>query len=1124
VKNPSLFCAWLALGTILAALPSRADEALRFEAEDCVVNKEAVLKDKSTPNHWMFWTTDTDAQRKWSGGSVLKSPEVKADRDSAEAGAPPLHLVVKGIPKGVYDVRVKRGRELAVSPDGQQWRRMDNDVVARDVQIDTGAYEFWVDDRYAAEKPEQRGASYLDWIVLERAAPLVRGVWNGDFEALADDKPLGWSLPQSESVAVAVAPAEGRAGRSALRLAVQPGDAIRCECQCRRPIPVTAGQSLLLSAWLKGRIQRAAAVTVDGLASGKLVKRLLGQAVLEDADQWTKYCGSFTVPEGVTEVLLSVRVSGPADLLIDDIALEPGTAPVRPGVKVQGWATTRVKEKVDRGVIALRTPQGVYVGWRLLDSDPTDVAFQVFRSVDGGQPVLVQPEPITRTCDLVDRAVPQQGEVVYRVVPQNGVQPAGEARLAPAVEGTPHLKIRLKEPDPVANRVAVADLDGDGAYDFVIKHPNQSIDPAGTYWRRPTDTYKLDAYTSRGEFLWRRDLGWSIETGVWYAPYIACDLDGDGCAEVITKTGEGDPRDEDGRVRTGPEWLTVIDGRTGRDVCRVPWPSRKGFAEYSRISRNQLAMAYLDGKTPCVLALRGTYCRMKVDAYQLVGGALQKLWSYDNATQPTSYWGQGAHTTRVADVDGDGRDEILLGSACLDDDGTPLWTTGRGHPDGAHLGDLLPSRPGLEVFYCVETAQAVDGGLCAVDAATGKSLWALQGPTRHVHSGGMCSDLDPALPGCECYGADIDKTKRSDRGWLFHIDGTLLGTGLRYGATAPTVFWDADLQREVFRGRIFKHDGGVLEARPESGKVVDLLGDWREEIISAAPGELRIYSTTLPAMDRRVCLTQDPIYRACVCMSSMGYETPPTISVPPAALAPNLNLRHVRDGDSHACRVVVSTPPGRAISGTLALRAEGPFTLASDRLSVDVQPGQVFTQTIALQGLPTGKPLTGRILAELKTQQGVLRGETWFELPGLAPPVAALTQAEAFSTQGGGQVQVRALDSTAKVKVISHWDQKGHFLQWSVDVPANGRYDLLLRYHAADKVTRRLCVDDAEVGEISFFATRGTGDRPQDWDEMTFVNSDGKPFTLKSGKHTIRLENTDGHALDLDYLGFSRGR
>ena len=484
----------------------------------------------------------------------------------------------------------------------------------------------------------------------------------------------------------------------------------------------------------------------------------------------------------------------------------------------------------------------------------------------------------------------------------------------------------------------------------------------------------------------------------------------------------------------------------------------------------------------------------------------------------------------MADVDGDGRNEVILGSACLDDDGTPLWTTGRGHPDGVYVGHLQPGRPGMQVFYNIETYQTLDGGLCMVDAARGTPLWALAGPTRHVHSNGICADIDPAVPGYQCYAADTDERKRSNRGWLFSADGKLLATGARYGASLPTIYWDADLRREILRDRIYHHDGGVLEARPERGKVVDLLGDWREEIISSAPGELRIYSTTLPAMDRRVCLLQDPLYRSCVCLSSMGYETSPTLSTPPSATAPNLSLTCVPNGEHPECRVVVSTPPGAALSGTLHLQCEGPFHLqshdpfqhASDRLEVNLQPGGIFEHTFAIEGLPKGKPVQGRILGQLHTEHDILRGEVWVELSGRPAPRNAVIEAPHFSAEGGGRVEVRTPPMSCGPESIRRWNQKGHYLEWSVDVPAAGRYLLYFHYHATEKVARRLAINGADFGSISFLATRGSGDKREDWDEVTFTDHEGQPFRLDRGRQTIRLENVDGHALDLDYLGFMR--
>jgi hypothetical protein len=177
-----------------------------------------------------------------------------------------------------------------------------------------------------------------------------------------------------------------------------------------------------------------------------------------------------------------------------------------------------------------------------------------------------------------------------------------------------------------------------------------------------------------------------------------------------------------------------------------------------------------------------------------------------------------------------------------------------------------------------------------------------------------------------------------------------------------------------------------------------------------------------------------------------------------------------------------------------------------------------------LQGITAGQPVTVRIVAQLKMGQDSLCGEVWVELPGIPAPVAFLAQAEAFSAEEGGHVQVRPLNDSAGGQAIWQWDRKGHFLQWSVDVPATNRYELLMRYHATDKATRRLAIDGADAGQLSFLATRGLGDKPQDWDEITFADQEGKPMRLERGRHTIRLENTDAHGLDLDYLGFARGR
>jgi len=551
-------------------------------------------------------------------------------------------------------------------------------------------------------------------------------------------------------------------------------------------------------------------------------------------------------------------------------------------------AAERVREKMDRGLIARPADKGaVYVGWRLLESDAPDVAFNLYRRTEGGQPVRLNAEPIRRTTDYTD-ASPPGGRATYilrAVVAGREGPPCGEASAAPADKPAPYLSIAL-DGRHTFQKVGIADLDGDGRYDFVLKQPNENIDPYEAYWKPSPDTYKLEAYRHDGKLLWRYDMGWAIERGIWYSPYVVYDLDGDGRAEVAVKSGQGDPRDQDWRVRAGPEHLTILDGLTGKPIARVDWPSREPFGDptgkgYNQASRNQLCVAYLDGKTPHLLVERGTYKQIILVAYRFSGGKLQEVWRWDNANLPGGYRGQGAHGMHAADVDADGKDEVVIGSAVIDDNGKELWTTGLGHPDHCYVGDIDPARPGLEIYYGLEKSQKEGNGMCLVDAATGKILWGHQGPTRHVHGQGLCSDIDPAHPGSECYSADTDAQKKYAWSRLRSAAGKVISEENLDGFAPRVVYWDADVQRELLRkGRIADYGGAAMPPRIEGAvvAVADILGDWREEIITTLPGEMRIYTTTIPAADRRPCLMTDPIYRMDVVVAAMGYYQSPMTS------------------------------------------------------------------------------------------------------------------------------------------------------------------------------------------------------------------------------------------------------
>ena len=224
-------------------------------------------------------------------------------------------------------------------------------------------------------------------------------------------------------------------------------------------------------------------------------------------------------------------------------------------------------ENLDRGLVALPRSDGqVYLGWRLLVSDPPDVAFQVARAEQAGGPwQILTKEPLKHACNFLD-ADPGGRTWYYRAEPTAS---QSSMRVSKPVRAVDHpggfLRIPLQG-NYRAQKVGLADFDGDGQLDYLVKQPDFNTDPYQQpgYWKKSEDTYKLEAYRHDGAFLWRYDMGWAIEEGIWYSPIVVYDLDGDGKAEVFCKAGEGDPREPTGHVRSGPEYLVVLDGLTGQ--------------------------------------------------------------------------------------------------------------------------------------------------------------------------------------------------------------------------------------------------------------------------------------------------------------------------------------------------------------------------------------------------------------------------------------------------------------------------------------------------------------------------------------------------------------------------------
>ncbi|GAA1616007.1 rhamnogalacturonan lyase [Actinoplanes couchii] len=581
----------------------------------------------------------------------------------------------------------------------------------------------------------------------------------------------------------------------------------------------------------------------------------------------------------------------------------PALAGHRPAtITVDGRQT----ERLDRGLVAVPTPDGVLVSWRLLADDRRHAAFDVFRN---GRKIFSEMRGRSNFLDV--RGKPGDR---YSVALRGGVR----SRPVTAWD-TDHLDIPLQKPGDTyrANDASIGDLDGDGQYEIVLKwDPDNSKDNSQS---GVTGEVFLDAYELDGTRLWRIGLGRNIRAGAHYTQFLVYDFDGDGRAEVVSKTADGttdgtgtvigdataDHRNTAGYVLTGPEFLTVFNGRTGAATTTIPYePARGDVCAWgdcygNRVDRFLASVAYLDGKHPSIVMARGYYTRTVLVAYDFAGGALTHRWTFDSNVAGKQYEGQGYHNLSPADVDGDGRDEIVYGALTIDDDGSVLHSTGLGHGDALHVGDLDPNRPGLEVFGVHESKSAAYG-METHDAATGTVL---HGQFTGIDTGrGASGDIDPAYPGEETWA--VGGAWNSPTGWLYSTDGTLISTDIP--AANFVLYWDGDLGREILdhdwdadagvgTGTIGKWDPAtrtttrLLTATGTSSNnytkgtpslQADLLGDWREEVLWRTDDStaLRLYSTPFPSRYGFTTLVQDKLYRLGVAWQNVAYNQPPHVS------------------------------------------------------------------------------------------------------------------------------------------------------------------------------------------------------------------------------------------------------
>lgn len=565
----------------------------------------------------------------------------------------------------------------------------------------------------------------------------------------------------------------------------------------------------------------------------------------------------------------------------------------------------RVMENLGRGVVAVPTEKGAFVSWRLLATDPEDIAFNVYRAYANENPVKLNKEPLTKGTNFGDLDADLKQELAYFVTPvlkKKEQNPSQRFMLSPSQSKNNFIAIPLKPIDGYkANDASVGDLDGDGAYEIILHRAGKGYDNSHDGF---TDPPILEAYKLDGTFLWRINLGINIREGAHYTQFMVMDLDGDGKAEIVCKTADGaidgagnvigdatkDWRNEKGRILAGPEFLTVFNGETGKAMATVDYiPTRVPIDGWGRGSRTDnvgnradrflAACAYLDGKLPSVIMCRGYYGRSVLAAWDYRDGKLTSRWVFDSKDGDSPYSGQGFHNLSIADIDDDGKDEIIYGSMVIDHDGKPKYSKEWGHGDALHVSDLDPDRAGLEVFTIHEHPAADKPGAGLRDANTGETHW--KGAFGEDVGRGVAANIDPNNPGAEM--------------WFSGSEGLLNLKGEKIGPSPSSqnflIWWDGDLTRELLddihiekygSGRIFTAEGSTSINGTKSTPVLsaDILGDWREEVIFPAEDhtELRIYSTAIPTDHRLYTLMHDPHYRLSVAWQNVGYNQPPHTS------------------------------------------------------------------------------------------------------------------------------------------------------------------------------------------------------------------------------------------------------
>lgn len=669
-------------------------------------------------------------------------------------------------------------------------------------------------------------------------------------------------------------------------------------------------------------------------------------------------------------------------------------------------------EMLDRSVVAVPVTGGVIVTWRITGPEYAENAtYNLYRGATKIATGL-------NVSNYKDASSNGDGYSVAAVI--NGVEQSRSKTATTLAKQ--YFTIPVRAIDGAfdkyeINDASVGDLDGDGEYEIVVKRLSIDATPSATTY------HFLEAYKMNGTFMWAINLGPNMINKV-EINFLVYDLDGDGKAEVATRTSDGfidgtgvnvGDRDKDGQTSyrataalnssyyriDGPDYISIFEGKTGKEITWKPYIDREPMVQWGSpgMSDSQLShraekcmwsVAYLDGVNPSFIITRGIYHRIKLEAWDFKNGSLTKKWGYDSDPNgsATTFTGSGYHNFIVGDVDGDTRDEIVYGSMLVDEYGKGIYSTGFGHGDAQHLADINPDALGLEHFACLEGANgSTIPGLSLRNAATGDSLWQLQ----------ASGDIG------RCLAADIDATYKGLEMWSSDGSGIYSSTGVKISTAQPTtagngatynfgVWWDGDVQRELLDKTVITEWNSTNQSTDRVATLynltsvsanndtksnpclmADILGDWREEIIyrSTDNTSMVVFVTPFSTEQRMYSLMHDPNYRTAISWQQNSYNQPPNLGFyfgGGMSAPPNPNISIVNN-------IPVPLAPPKA-SGDMSMNGSFELRQAGDQVhyNAPVSGSEIVFYQI------NGKPIRRQ---ELASGQGSLALRNLLPIHGL---------------------------------------------------------------------------------------------------------------------------------------------